>query len=118
MQRVLCDLPSAFTWCLTIDGTDYWNSVFNKLAGLKQHGTSDYKPVEPKQPEITDEWLIRFIQKHGRRPLVHVRDVASRTWSLPVPLIAVSNREDMQYRYRVVGDCCVFCKLADGEPLE
>lgn len=109
----------AFAWEDTVDGRDYWNSVLEKLEGLRDHGTSDYKPLQPKQPEITDEWLIRFIQNHGRRPLVLVKDFEESAWSKPVPLVMVQ-KPYVGFCFRVMGSGgrFRFCKLADGEPLE
>lgn len=112
---ILDKLGSAFAWNETIDGSIFWDIVFNKLCMLKQHGTSDYQPFQPKQ--LTDEWLIKFVQNHGRRPAVQAKDYESDEWSPVVPLIKVVC--DLPFKYIVAnGRAYRLCKLAYGEPLE
>lgn len=117
IDTLIMKLLIAFDWRVTVDGEVFWESIHKKLTGLRDHATSDYKPLQPKQPEITDEWLIRFIQRHGRRPSVQVRDHISDEWSSPHQLIAIWF--DRPFKYGLLkGGVYKFCKLAAGEPLE
>lgn len=108
MKSLMC----AFKWSETIDGEGYWRDVVMKLEGLKFNCTNNYKPLSP---EITDEWLVKFITKHGRRPMVHVKDHVALEWSKePIELYAV--RKGFTQKFMAAIGCWAMCKLADDEP--
>jgi hypothetical protein len=117
VRDAIKNLTYAFDWKDTADGPQFWQSVVNRLIDLRMHETSDGKPLKAQEPQMTDEWLLKFIANHGRRPKVHVRDDKSKPWSRDaLDLQAVKTSTHRKF-YTFLSSW-VFCKLADGEPLE
>lgn len=87
-----------------------WGNGVNEF-GDKLYAWSFARPIEKRWRTPTDEYVIKYIQKHGKRPACRVRDKESNCWCGGHELVYVA--ADGIHRFVTQTSWFRYCQIED-----